>query len=287
MNTFKKHISEVSCGDIILFNGDMYTATTDAYTTKTDIGKEWNVEVDGDGPETYIYASSVAPDCMVEIVHADVYQVILHYEAFVNIPADMADSEAKAVWLAKKIPFARLAAQLVDEEPKVSIIDAGNFGIRSYVSGHEMCAPESDGERFVKNILTDTTLREIVLRTSLGEKQTWQDAMVDEAERLEWKVSHEDDSTEWEFERYSDAGRDFVVTIVGGTPDEVVHDLYDQWNSFDICEETYLWLDESGHGRNGAPYDMMDVYQDSVQCKAMLEELLTALRNLFANGNYK
>ncbi|MFR7415891.1 hypothetical protein [Ruminococcus bromii] len=31
---------------------------------------------------------------------------------------------------------------------------------------------------------------------------------------------------------------------------------------YDVSEQTMLWLDEFGHGKNGAPYDMKDVYED-------------------------
>lgn len=37
--------------------------------------------------------------------------------------------------------------------------------------------------------------------------------------------------------------------------------------------ETYIWLDDTGHGRNGAPYDMIDVYNDMLWWRNSLEEL--------------
>ena len=53
-----KHLSDVKEGDVLLYDGCQYVATTDAYMTNTDIGKEWNVEVESDeGPEEYLYAS--------------------------------------------------------------------------------------------------------------------------------------------------------------------------------------------------------------------------------------
>ena len=52
-----KHISAIKKGDLILFNDCVYKAVSDAYMTDTDNGREWNVEVEGDGPETYLYAS--------------------------------------------------------------------------------------------------------------------------------------------------------------------------------------------------------------------------------------
>ena len=53
----EKHISEVKTGDLILLDGDVYEATSDAYLFDSDIGKEWNVEVEGIGSHEYLYAS--------------------------------------------------------------------------------------------------------------------------------------------------------------------------------------------------------------------------------------
>ena len=41
----------------------------------------------------------------------------------------------------------------------------------------------------------------------------------------------------------------------------------------------YLWLDETGHGRNGAPYDMIDIYNDMLECESIIEELIEELIN--------
>lgn len=54
----EKHISEVVKGDILLYDGCRYVATSDAYMTATDIGKEWCVDVESnEGSEDYLYAS--------------------------------------------------------------------------------------------------------------------------------------------------------------------------------------------------------------------------------------
>jgi len=48
-----KHISEVSKGDRLIIDGRIIIASSDAYTTKTDNGREWNFESGSD----YYYAS--------------------------------------------------------------------------------------------------------------------------------------------------------------------------------------------------------------------------------------
>ena len=82
------------------------------------------------------------------------------------------------------------------------------------------------------------------------------------------------------FEKYSPAGRDFVFEVcVPNDEDEyVIYDsvadaIYTYFEGFDVSYETYIWLDENGHGKNGAPYDMSDVYKDTESCEKMIDDL--------------
>ena len=109
------------------------------------------------------------------------------------------------------------------------------------------------------------------------------------AEREGWKVDYEyTDEKETEicfsFNKYSPAGRDFYFEVfVPNDEDEdafcynVRHAIYKYWEGFDVCYETYIWLDETGHGRNGAPYDMKDLYEDMQACSDMIHDLWIAL----------
>ena len=54
----------------------------------------------------------------------------------------------------------------------------------------------------------------------------------------------------------------------------------DYYNAFDADEETYLWLDDNGHGKNGAPYHMRDVLDDMEAVEDMIGELLGAIRDV-------
>lgn len=92
---------------------------------------------------------------------------------------------------------------------------------------------------------------------------------------LDWSIG--DYGNEITFSKYSDYGQDFSFTIGS---DNLVSNLVDYIGNFDVSEETYLWLDETGHGKNGAPYDMIDVYKDMEDCKEMMQELLNAWENL-------
>ena len=49
---------------------------------------------------------------------------------------------------------------------------------------------------------------------------------------------------------------------------------------FDMSYETYLWLDSNGHGKNNAPYDMKDVYEDMEWWRDSLEYLANTLEIL-------
>lgn len=83
------------------------------------------------------------------------------------------------------------------------------------------------------------------------------------------------------FSKPSPLGRDFSFTIDFELPvkflSEVADDVYAYWLSFDADYETMLWLDEDGHGKNGAPYRMGEVLSDSEAIEEMIGELSRVL----------
>ena len=84
----------------------------------------------------------------------------------------------------------------------------------------------------------------------------------------------------FEFGKYSDCGRDFTFYIFFNTLDDIsdiADKIYEYYEDFDVSYETYIWLDNFGHGMNGAPDDMLDVYNDTKQCKGFIEELYNAI----------
>lgn len=100
------------------------------------------------------------------------------------------------------------------------------------------------------------------------------------AEGLEWTVtwSENHDGTKFVmFSKYSPAGQDFNCEVDYKTLDEIWRKVFDRYESFDASYEAYIWLDDSGHGANGAPYEMIDVYNDMKACEEMLCELYQAL----------
>lgn len=105
------------------------------------------------------------------------------------------------------------------------------------------------------------------------------------AEREGWQVSCEytdekETMVSFSFEKYSPAGRDFYfeVSVPNDEDEYVIYEsvadaIYTYFEGFDVSYETYIWLDEEGHGKNGAPYDMSDVYKDTESCEKMIHDL--------------
>ena len=59
-----------------------------------------------------------------------------------------------------------------------------------------------------------------------------------------------------------------------------IGNIKEYYDNFDVDEEAYLWLDETGHGKNGAPYRMKDVVEDMEEAEKMIDRLLDAIMEL-------
>ena len=96
--------------------------------------------------------------------------------------------------------------------------------------------------------------------------------ILEKIEALGWNIEKIENNT-YELSKYSPAGQDFNIIIEGKNDKEFADNLYKRYRDYDISEETSLWLDDSGHGANGAPYDMKDLYEDMKSCKDNLFNL--------------
>jgi hypothetical protein len=74
---------------------------------------------------------------------------------------------------------------------------------------------------------------------------------------------------------YTDYGQDFSFSV--NRNEDYVKQVYDYYNSFDPDEEALLWVDDSGHGKNGAPYRLKDIITDMEEVEKELEKLYDAL----------
>lgn len=93
------------------------------------------------------------------------------------------------------------------------------------------------------------------------------------AERLGWEVTKDRYDIELQF--YTDYGQDFSFSV--NRNEDYVKQVYDYYNSFDPDEEALLWVDDSGHGKNGAPYRLKDIITDMEEVENELEKLYDAL----------
>ena len=86
------------------------------------------------------------------------------------------------------------------------------------------------------------------------------------------------------FEAFSPQDQNLIIEVeIKAAPvNEVLSNIYNQLNSFvdnfDVSSEAYLWLDNSGHGKNGAPHDMKDVYEDMEVYLEYAKELRDAFK---------
>lgn len=109
------------------------------------------------------------------------------------------------------------------------------------------------------------------------------------AESEGWQVdySYSGEKDAWvifSFYKDSPAGQDFYFQV--DVPNEEEEDtfyenvsdaIFTYWEDFDVCQETYIWLDDTGHGKNGAPHNMKDLYEDMQACSDMIHDLWLAL----------
>lgn len=104
------------------------------------------------------------------------------------------------------------------------------------------------------------------------------DELTNIIEDHEWSIDYEDDGTIY-LSKYSPAGQDFGFYIEKVESIEDFADkIYDQYNEYDVSEAAYIWLGSDGHGKDGAPYDMKDVYEDMEACEQNILELYELIK---------
>ena len=83
------------------------------------------------------------------------------------------------------------------------------------------------------------------------------------------------------FQMYADFEQDVNEEFYVKHLEDIKREVYERWENYDPSEEASLWLDDTGHGKNGAPHDMEDVLNDMKEVEKALENLYNALY-----GNY-
>ena len=104
--------------------------------------------------------------------------------------------------------------------------------------------------------------------------------LLKEAENLGWFTHTDGNFTS--FEIYSPENQDFYFEVEHmGSVERLIDGIKSYYDSFDCSAESYLWLGKDGHGTNGAPYDMKDLYNDMEWCQASILRLYTQLEDKF------
>lgn len=87
-------------------------------------------------------------------------------------------------------------------------------------------------------------------------------------------IVENDKDTDVELSFLSPEGQDCAFTIEKGNNIECFcNNIYDYYANFDVSYEAYIWLDSDGHGKNGAPDDMKDVYEDMEWCQNKIYDI--------------
>lgn len=106
--------------------------------------------------------------------------------------------------------------------------------------------------------------------------------LIDEVEKLNYSITQECDNV-YDIGKSSPRGQDCHVSIdTENDADLFIENIRAYVSDYDVSYETYLWLDDEGHGSNGVPYDMKDVYEDMEWWKDSLKELANTLEILLS-----
>lgn len=68
-------------------------------------------------------------------------------------------------------------------------------------------------------------------------------------------------------------GLDFSFEVnIGDDIEDFARNIHNLFMDYDVSYETYLWLDNTGHGKHGAPYELEDVLEDIQQCELYIND---------------
>lgn len=107
------------------------------------------------------------------------------------------------------------------------------------------------------------------------------DKIVEVLEDTDWNIYVDNEAIQ--FSKISPAGQDFSVIVSQEdikSLDDLIESISNRYDNFDVSAEAYLWLDSNGHGVNGAPYEMIDVYNDMEACCENIDELHQTIENI-------
>lgn len=71
-------------------------------------------------------------------------------------------------------------------------------------------------------------------------------------------------------EGWSSAGRNWCLEL---NAEDLINSMKENVEGYDVDYETYIWLDDFGHGGRGAPLSLREVLEDSEEIKQELETM--------------
>lgn len=98
--------------------------------------------------------------------------------------------------------------------------------------------------------------------------------IIEIAEKLEWTVNVTNDYIE--FRQYSPVGEDFSFIVNTATPKEIVEQVVEYADDFDIDEHIEMWIEAKRNGVLGVPSTQELVY-DAEEIGKMLNTLAEKL----------
>lgn len=110
------------------------------------------------------------------------------------------------------------------------------------------------------------------------------DKIIDIAEDDGWSVHNYCDDfseIELEFSKSSSASQDFsfCISTKSGSQQGFLAEMRDYIDGYDPDYQATLWIDEWGHGKNGAPYRLADIIADMEECKRNMQDLHDVITN--------
>ena len=93
-------------------------------------------------------------------------------------------------------------------------------------------------------------------------------------EKEDFTLTYNKENMTYMFSKMSPAGQDFNFEVdIGCDIEDFLNIVDNYYQNFDVSYETYLWLDNTGHGKNGAPYEMEDVLEDMKACEQYINDI--------------
>ena len=93
-------------------------------------------------------------------------------------------------------------------------------------------------------------------------------------EKEDFTLTYNKESMTYMFSKTSPEGQDFNFEVDIGCDIEDFLDIVDNYyQNFDVSYETYLRLDNTGHGKDNAPYEMEAVLEDMKACEEYIRDI--------------